>query len=371
MADRAAPTMADGELEQLRSSIAEVLETECDRRRVHAFAAGQNQLEDELWGQAAKLGWFGLSVDEDHGGLGQGLAGAAVLCEQLGAALAPGAYVPTLAAAEALSRSGSAETRAKWLPRLAAGEVRVAVPGEFGGAGGLAFEGGTVSGAADLFFARSGRPDLVLAPVSVGGAPRLALVEIGAGCELAEHPTWDPTRGFVRLNCRASPAELLEGSEACEHLRAALAVLIAADSLGGMAAVVAQTVEYMKTRVQFGKPIGSFQALKHRAANHETEIVVCRHLQRQALESWNGPDADTWAWLAKARLADSYAKAAGDCVQLHGGVGFTAEFDIHLFLKRARLNEMLLGRTRDLLAEGFDRVVEALREGRSPAELAQ
>src|SRR5262249_19601818 len=146
---------------------------------------------------------------------------------------------------------------------------------------------------------------------------------------------------------------------------------IAADSLGGAARISHQTVEYQKVRVQFDRPVASFQALKHRAVNLLTAITTQEFLLSQAVDAAaeDAPDADMWAALAKAGATEAFAFVSGDCIQLHGGVGHTWEFDPHIFAKRARLNEALAANNRVLRDFAAQELADATRAGRLTTEL--
>jgi alkylation response protein AidB-like acyl-CoA dehydrogenase len=164
-------------------------------------------------------------------------------------------------------------------------------------------------------------------------------------------------------------AALGDGAE--DALTAAIALAIAGDSLGGAQRITVQTIEYQKTRQQFGRALASFQALKHRAANlavlaANNEQILAHGIEMIALGL---PDALLWALLAKSEVSDGYVFTAADCVQLHGGVGFTWEFDPHIHLKRARMNEMLLAQNRIVRDLAADRLAMATRAGRGVLEL--
>ena len=134
-----------------------------------------------------------------------------------------------------------------------------------------------------------------------------------------------------------------------------------------------QTIDYLKGRTQFDRVLASFQALKHRAANLAAEVEVSRHLNDQALDATarRDPDAGLWIQLAKATASETYAWVTQDCLQLHGGVGFTWEFDCHLFLKRARLNQALAGDNRTNMDAAESALAQSVRAGRSAVEIPQ
>ena len=184
---------------------------------------------------------------------------------------------------------------------------------------------------------------------------------------------WDRTREVIDIRLQnAKPTAVLEDREATsEALLRAMALAVAADSAGAARSITERTIAYMKTREQFGQPIAGFQALKHRAADLATKLAVMDEMVAHAVHrtAADEPDADIWASLAKAEVTEASVFIATDCVQLHGGVGFTWDFDPHIFLKRARLNEVLVMANpalRDRAAAGLAAVTRA---GRSALEL--
>jgi alkylation response protein AidB-like acyl-CoA dehydrogenase len=184
---------------------------------------------------------------------------------------------------------------------------------------------------------------------------------------------WDHTRTMLSVNLStAKPIAQLPGEATPRSLSRHLSLAIASDSIAGARAIAEQTVAYMKERQQFGRSIASFQALKHRVADLMTMIVSGEEFVSLATEAAAAghADADIWANLAKVRATETYVQVSSDCLQLHGGVGFTWEFDVHLYLNRARLSEMLVAPNaalRDAAAEGF---AAAFRAGQQPLELA-
>src|SRR6202020_146838 len=159
-------------------------------------------------------------------------------------------------------------------------------------------------------------------------------------------PMWDRTREMIDISLQnAQPTAMLEDSEATSvALLRAMALATAADSCGAARSITERPIAYMKAREQFGQPIAGFQALKHRAADLATKLAVMDEMVTHAVHKTaaNEPDADIWVSLAKADVTETFVFIATDCVQLHGGVGFTWDYDPQIFLKRARLNEVLV-----------------------------
>lgn len=325
-------------LDALREGVAGVLAEQSGSTALHAFIDGKNSLDRELWAQAASLGWSGFGIPEQYGGLGLGCHGLAIMHTELGRQAAPGPYIATLSAAQAIVETGTEAARTAWLPRIAAGEVSAAVPAAIGAAA-LTWSGAGVSGALRCLGSRDAA--FVLAPAGYAWV----VVEL-AGTEVNAAPMWDRTREVIDIRLEnAKPTAVLEDrEETSAALVRAMALAIAADSCGAARSVTERTIAYMKTREQFGQPIAGFQALKHRAADLATKLAVMDELVAHAVHrtAANQPDADIWTALAKAEATEAFVFIATDCVQLHGGVGFTWDYDPQIFLKRARLNEVLL-----------------------------
>jgi alkylation response protein AidB-like acyl-CoA dehydrogenase len=349
----------------LREGVAGVLAQQSASVAVHAFIDGKNSLDRELWSRAGSLGWLGFGIPEQYGGLGLGCHGLAILHNELGRQAAPGPYISTLSAAQAIVEIGPEAVRTAWLPRVASGEIKVAVPA-VPGAASLTWSGAGVSGALLCLGAR----DATFAFAPAGDA--WVIVEL-AGPEISAMPMWDRTRDVIDIRLHdAKPAAVLENQEGISAaLVRAMALAVAADSCGAARSITERTIAYMKNREQFGQPIAGFQALKHRAADLATRLAVIDEMVAHAVHrtAADEPDADIWACLAKAEVTEAFVLIATDCVQLHGGVGFTWDYDPQIFVKRARLNEVLVmgnPALRDRAAAGL---AAATRAGYSALEL--
>jgi alkylation response protein AidB-like acyl-CoA dehydrogenase len=341
-ASETADALDQATLDALRESVAGVLAEQSGGTAVHAFIDGKNSLDRELWSRAAALGWLGVGIPEQYGGLGLGCRGLAILHTELGRQAAPGPYIATLSAAQAIVETGGETARTTWLPRIAAGEISAAIPATVPatlGATALTRSGATVSGTLRCLGWRDAA--FVLAPA--GDA--WVIVEL-AGAEVNATPMWDRTREIIEIRfLNAKPAAVLEDRDGTSAaLLRAVALATAADGCGAARSVTERTIAYMKTREQFGQPIAGFQALKHRAADLATKLAVMDEMVAHAVHrtAAHEPDADIWAALAKAETTEAFVFIATDCVQLHGGVGFTWDYDPQIFLKRARLNEVLV-----------------------------
>jgi alkylation response protein AidB-like acyl-CoA dehydrogenase len=352
-------------LDALREGVAGVLAEQSGSTEVHAFIDGKSSLDRDLWSQAATLGWLGFGIPEQYGGLGLGCHGLTILHTELGRQAAPGPYIASLSAAQAIVENGTEAARKAWLPGIASGEISAAVPATPSTTA-LTWSGAGVSGTLRCLGARNAA--FVLAPAG----DVWVIVEL-AGVEVSATPMWDRTREVINVRLQdAKPAVVLEDGEGTSGaLVRALMLAVAADSCGAARSVTERTIAYMKTREQFGQPIAGFQALKHRAADLATKLAVMDEMVAHAVHrtATDEPDADIWASLAKAGATETFVFIATDCVQLHGGVGFTWDYDPQIFLKRARLNEVLVMANPALRDRAATGLAVMTRAGRSALEL--
>ena len=317
----------------------------------------------DVWRQGADLGWTAMLVPAEHGGgsvTEQPLVDLVVLAEELGRALNPGPLVPCNVVADAITRFGTEVQAKEHLPRIARGEVVCAWC--------LSGDGSPERSAVDVVATRTdggwrleGRSCyvhaagdasllLVTARETTGDAVvNLLVPRPTAGLSVRVLTGLDLTRRFaeVRFDGVAVPggAELAGGRAVVERCLALATVLQAAESVGAADVLFESTVDYAKKRVQFGRPIGSFQAIKHRLADLLLELEGMRaaaHYAALALGDDLG-DADEAVATAGAYVDDAFAHLSGEALQLHGGIGFTWEHDVHLFVRRAKVNQVLYG----------------------------
>lgn len=308
--------------------------------RTRAAMAGEG-IDRDLWTAFAQdLGLAGLALPEAHGGAGLGMVELAQVAE---AAAAHVAALPLLGHAmlgAALVAGGNDAQSAEWLPRLATGEVIAAAA--WADPASLRETSGALSGRLD-FVAHGALADILL----VYSGDRAWLVDPrGDGVIIARRTTMDQTRPFATIDLADAPAEPLADPDAA--IAAALAagwIVLAAEGLGVAQSALDRTVAYSRERVQFGRPIGSFQAYKHRLADLVVEIEQARSAVYWAAcaVDENSPEAPLALHAAKSFAADTAFFCAGNMIQLHGGIGFTWEHDAHLFFKRARSLQTLLG----------------------------
>ena len=349
------------DLAVLAESFSEYLGETWPREKAVAYARTGDAFAADLWSGMAELGWTALTVPEAHGGLGLGLDAAATLHAALGAAVAPVPMLGTTLAVELLIHAGSDAQQAQYLPGLADGSARYAFAPASDAA--IKADGSAVSGTfPDLVDAGSATM-LCLRAERGGKAGWLIIATDAAGVAIAHHPLADTTRtlGTVTLtDVAVSDDRFIASSPAIDDaiLRTAC-VIVAADAIGGGKAVLAATIEYMKGREQFGVVIASFQALKHRVADHQANLVAGEGLLTNAASlAADDGKALLMALSAKQHITRTVAEIARDCVQLHGGVGFTAEYVPHLYLKRGKVNEVLFG-TRIALLDRIADILEA------------
>lgn len=348
--------------EELRNAVRSVVEAEMTGERRRAIIRSDDGFDASLWEMFAELGWPAIHIPERHGGLGGSFAELCIIVEELGRGLAPSPFFTSTAlASTALLESGN-EAMCRWLlPDLASGSKRAAFA--HGGGSGRRHDFGfrcrksnagyIVEGQADFVLDAHLADRIVLAAIDEDGAQVLLAVESGhPGLTVTPVPGVDLTRRLAAVTAK----ELALGEEDCvagaadgaDVLRRTLAlasIAIAADSLGGAARVLQMTVDYARTRTQFGRAIGSFQAVKHKCADMlllvEGARAVVHHAAEQAAAR-NGP-IDELASIAKSYATDAYAQVAASGLQLHGGSGFTWDHDMHLHLKRAQLGRQFFG----------------------------
>jgi len=355
------------EQEALQTAARDFLARECPPALVRETAKTPDGVPRALYAKMAELGWMGLIVPEAQGGLGRGALELALVLEELGRAAAPGPFLGTQLITLALLRGGSAAQRRTWLPRLLAGEAFAALayleesdrhdPVGITLRARVTRDGYRLAGS-KLFVQGVPGADLLLVAARTkagAGASGVSLLLIDArapGVRIRPEETIDLTRrvGEVEL-CDAvvERSALVGRADQGWPLLARLldlgAIGIAADSLGGAACTLEMAVEYSKTRHQFGRPIGSFQALKHLAAEMVAEVEPARSLVWYAAYAFDHRprEAPRAAAIAKARLGEVYSRTVDRAVQMHGGIGFTWEHDLHLWFKRARWNEVAFG----------------------------
>ncbi len=314
----------DFELSEEQAMLREVsrsmLTTHCSPELVRATRDAGRDLDEKLWERGAELGWTLLAVPEDQGGAGMGLVELSLVAEEIGRAAAPGPWLDTALAALVAAKGGAP---AEIVGGLSEGSLKAAI---------VTTEGAALAQAA-------GSVDWLL----VVAEDQVFLVE-PSRTSLRRRVTLDETRGFHTVDLTdVEPTHVLEADP--QWVRDAAAVLVAADALGVGERLLAMTVEYAQVREQFGRPIGSFQSVKHKAADMLKSLKGVRAATYYAAMALDAglPDASMAASVAKAFASEQVPAVAGEALQTHGGIGFTWEHDLHLYLRRAKVDEVLYG----------------------------
>ncbi len=317
----------------------------------------------DLWQQGAALGWTAMLIPSDDGGgsvTAQPLVDLVVLGEELGRALNPGPFVPCNVVAGAIARFGTPAQASERLPRLASGEATAAwclsgdgspepdsveVQATAAGDGGWRLDGVAryvqAAGTASLLLVVARGPDAAVCSFLV---PRPS-----HGLSERTLSGLDVTRRFSEVSfdgVTAPTANLLSGGQdAVDYCTRLAIVLQSAESVGAAEVVFESTVDYLKKRVQFGRTIGSFQAIKHRLADLLLQLEAMRAAAHYAALAFGDglDDAAEAVATAGAYVDDAFARICGEALQLHGGIGFTWEHDVHLFTRRAKVNQVLYG----------------------------
>ena len=345
------------EHELLRSTTRRFLENRQSLTAVRSVLEDPDPFDRGVWTAGAELGWTAMLIDADHDGGGvttQPLVDLVVLAEELGRVLYPGPIVPTNVVADALTRSGSDALRKELLPGMARGECVAAWA--LSGDDGVAVatrdgDGYRLDGVARHVHGAS-VADVVLVTAASAtpgrGDIHLAVPLPAPGVNVRTLRGLDLTRRFgeVVFDGAAVPrSAVLEGDSDAVLARAVdvATVLLCAEAVGAADHLVAATVQYAKDRVQFGRPIGSFQAIKHRLADMLISLEGMRAATHYAaLALGDGfDDAVEAVSVAGSFVGDAYPALCGESLQLHGGIGFTWEHDLHLFLRRAKVDQVL------------------------------
>ncbi len=357
------------EQELLRATARKFFENECPSSFVRQRMEEPAGTTDEFWAKLAEQGWLGLVYPEEYGGSGLGFVDLTVLMEEMGRVVMPGPFFSTvLLGGLAILEAGTPEQKKAWLPRIAAGQARATLawtePNARWDAEGVTATArrtgdGWVLTGTKLFVLDAHLADvLVVVARTAEGRPAeqvlsLFLVERGTpGLEARLLPTMDQTRKQCEVALRdvRVPASALLGPEhggwaPLSRVVERATVALCAEMCGGAQKVLEMTTEYAKIRIAFGRPIGAYQAVKHRAADMLVDVENAKSLTYYA--AWavdeRVPESTLAASMAKAYASDAYRRVAGAGIQLHGGIGFTWEHDLHLYFKRAKFSEFTFG----------------------------
>ena len=376
------------EQQLIRESARSLLSTRAGPARLRAVLERPGGYDADLWRTIGELGWTGLAIPQAYGGAGLGWVELCILQEELGRWLVASPFFATSAlAAPLISSSGAEEQRATLLPRIASGTVRIACalsgtdgrPPCDGVTATLESRGTgfTLSGVSDfVIHADSAELLLVLAraPLSQGaeGISLAAIPANTAGVTIQPHVMLDLTRPMsrVKLSGVSVGREQLLGEPgtagaAVEETLDLARIALASEALGGAERVLEMTTAYVKERLQFGRPVGSFQAVKHRLADMMIEVEAAKSAAWYAacVADERREELAEAAAIAKSYCCDAFFDCAANAIQLHGGIGFTWEHEVHRYFKRARATATLLGSPawqRERLASRFASVTAAV-----------
>ncbi|HWX64745.1 acyl-CoA dehydrogenase family protein [Bradyrhizobium sp.] len=344
---------------QLRDQARKFLAEKCSPKAVRVVLDGKADYDRELWKGLAEMGFLGVAIPEEYGGAGAGHLELCVIAEEMGRALAPVPFSSTVyLAAEALLLAGSDAQKQKWLPKIASGEA-IGTLALFEGKGSLSPEGikldatGGVLDGMKKPVADGAVADFAIVAARTGSSGRdsdisLFLADMkGGGVEARALTNLDPTRGQAELTFKNSAAEPLgrvgDGFGIIAQLLDRAAVLVAFEQLGGADRALEMGRDYALDRIAFGRPIGSFQAIKHMLADMYVSATLARsncYYGAWAL-STNAAELPEAAASARISATQAFQHCAKNNIQVHGGMGFTWEFDCHMYYRRA--NALALG----------------------------
>jgi alkylation response protein AidB-like acyl-CoA dehydrogenase len=345
------------EQQALRDQARKFLSDRAAPARVRRILESSEPYDRDLWRGMGELAWTGTAIPETHGGAGFGHLELCVLAEELGRSLAPTPFSSSVyLATEALLLAGSDAQKKRWLPKLALGEAigclalaegsRPVHPGNLE----TTARGGRLTGAKMPVADGDVADFAVVVAKGEDGAPALFLAELASpGVTRTPVETLDPTRSHARLTFADTPVEPLGapggGWTLLERLLDRAAVLFAFEQVGGAQAALEMARDYALGRFAFGRPIGSFQAIKHKLADVYVAVELARsnaYYGAWAL-STDAPALPVAAAAARVAASEAFFHAAKENIQTHGGMGFTWEFDCHMYYRRAKLLALNLG----------------------------
>jgi acyl-CoA dehydrogenase len=347
------------ELKQLRDEARRFLTEQCPTSVTRRILEGPEPYDRALWQAMAEMGWTGAAIPEEFGGAGLGHLAVCVLAEELGHAVAPVPFASSVyLATEAILRFGSDAQKQEYLPKLAAGEIigTLAMAERPGPADPTKLRAsltdGRVSGT-KLAVPDGDVADFAIVAVRAERGPGLVIADLtGPGVSRETVTTIDPTRSHARIVFDGAPAEALPGSEGAESVRHLLdraAVMLAFEQVGCAQAALEMARDYARERFAFGRPIGSFQAIKHKLADIYIAVELARsnaYYGAWAL-STDAAELPIAASVARISACDAGWLASKENIQTHGGMGFTWQMDCQFYYRRAKLHAMALGGARE------------------------
>ena len=346
----------------LKDSAREFLSRNCKSKRVRELMTTETANDDELWQAMADQGWTGLLIPEEYGGMGAELLDLAVVCEEMGNACLPGAFQATLFSTALIDRAASPKQKTHYLEAIASGSLKASVAQLEETADwdldainlkAVRDNGRMLVSGRKLFVPDAASADLLICVAMSGESPVILPVSKSAdGVEIKSMPSMDETRKVYEVNFNNVSVNGSDVFGADGNARGALVqatqvatVALCAEMVGGMQWILDTTVEYAKTRHQFGRPIGSFQAVQHQCA----DMLLMTESARSATyyAAWavteGVANAGTAVSIAKAYCSDAFREVGNRGVQVHGGIGFTWEHDLQLYYKRSKAAETMFG----------------------------
>ncbi|MBL7165565.1 MAG: acyl-CoA/acyl-ACP dehydrogenase [Dehalococcoidales bacterium] len=357
------------EQEMLKTMARDFLENECPKTLVRQMMEDEVGHSPELWKKMAEVGWLGLVFPEKYGGSEMNFRDLTILCEEMGRAMMPGPFFSTLLLAGIpILEAGTEEQKQEFLPKIASGDIvcTLAVLEEDGDFWPDAVQikatprgGDYIISGTKMFVPDAKAADYILVAARTG---RSANPEEGITLFMVDATEWgvyvtplltmDETRKQyeLMLNRVAVPAsniigEVNQGWPILESMALKARAALCAEMVGGGEWVLETTVNYAKDRIAFGVPIGSFQSIKHKCADMHSGLEYARSLMEWAAEAIKdgSPDTQIAVSMAKSYCGDVYKAVCGDGIQLHGGIGFTWDHDMHLYFKRSRAADAAFG----------------------------
>jgi alkylation response protein AidB-like acyl-CoA dehydrogenase len=345
---------------ELRRTVRNFLEKESDEKRVRELMLSEEGYDPTSWSRmASELGIVGLIVSERHGGADFGMVELAIVAEEMGRVLLCAPYLGSaVLATSALELAADEAAQNEILPKLAAGEAigtlafsEVANPWNLSAIAMTAeSSGGAFQLSGEKTYVLDGHVanEIVVVARVDGELALFRVAEDAAGLSREALPPLDPTRKFAVLRFERTPATRISSGDISDKLERALEraiITLAAEQLGGAQRVLEMATDFAKTRFQFGRPIGSFQVIKHQCADMLVEVEFARSaVYNAAFESEEDPaSASIAVQMAKSYCSQAYLDVANRNIQIHGGMGFTWEHGAHLYYKRAKASEVLFG----------------------------
>ncbi|MCK9541267.1 MAG: acyl-CoA/acyl-ACP dehydrogenase [Novosphingobium sp.] len=350
-------TIGAEERAAIREGFARLLAEKCSETDVRRIMATPSGHDPELWNAISGMGITALIVDPDHGGIGAGPVELETIMEEAGAALLAGPLLSSaVLAAGLLGESGDDAAKARLLPGIASGQTiaTVALTGDSGtwtpeGVAVTANAQGGLDGTASFVVCANVAHVLLVVARTADGVGCFEIAADAPGVAITPLETWDRTIRLSRIVFSGAQATRIGGIDAAAVERALDLgrVALAGEQAGAARRIFEITIEYLKTRVQFGRPIGGFQAMKHMAADLLIDVESATSAARaaaQALAS-DTPDKAVLVNLAAFACADAFSQVAATAIQMHGGIAFTWEHPAHLYLRRARVDAQLFGQS--------------------------